>query len=172
MKSTTSLSATLKSNERGTRDQPSAGRITTFIGALAPKSIRRIAFSLVLMVAIAFMGSGCTHVSGGHRIRPEMVSFIRPGLTTKQEVFETLGLPTLELEHGQLLAYAWETTGGIKFSLFVLGQEKAESGPKQTQWSFCVAFDGTARVSRHAIISIAEDEMFGDAVLKWHNQSP
>jgi outer membrane protein assembly factor BamE (lipoprotein component of BamABCDE complex) len=115
--------------------------------------------------------SGCARVSAGYGIQPGTVSFITPGITTKQEVLENLGSPLLDLEGGQLIAYFWETTGQLKASWYWFGRELGQVGPKQSQWAFCVAFDAAERVSRHATISIMNDETVCVAVLKWHAQA-
>ena len=103
--------------------------------------------------------------------RPDTISFITPGITTKQEVLENLGSPLLDLEGGRLIAYYWETTGKLKASWFWFGREGGEIGPKQKQWAFCVAFDVSGRVTRRATISTENDETVRDAVLKWHAQT-
>lgn len=137
----------------------------------AMKAILQRASVLVLALAISVAGCGCASVSAGHRIKPDTISFITPGITTKQEVLENLGSPLFDLEGGRLIAYYWETTGQLKASFFWFGREGGEIGPKQKQWAFCVAFDVSGRVTRRATISTENDETVRDAVLKWHSQT-
>jgi len=124
------------------------------------KAILQRASSLVLALAVSVASSGCTRVSAGYRIKPVMVSFITPGITTKQEVLENLGSPLLDLEAGHLFAYGWETTGQQQASFFWFGREGGQIGPKQKQWAFCVAFDADGQVARRATISTEHDETF------------
>lgn len=137
----------------------------------APIAILQRASSLVLALAVSAATCGCASVSAGYRIKPDAVSFITPGITTKQEVLENLGSPLFDLEGGRLIAYYWETTGQLKASFFGFGPEAGEIGPKQKQWAFCVAFDVGGRVARRATISTKHDETVHDAVLKWHSQT-
>jgi outer membrane protein assembly factor BamE (lipoprotein component of BamABCDE complex) len=137
----------------------------------AMKAILPRASALVLALAVSVASCGCASVSAGHRIGADTISFITPGITTKQEVLENLGSPLLDLEGGRLIAYYWETTGKLKASWFWFGREGGEIGPKQKQWAFCVAFDVSGRVTRRATISTENDETVRDAVLKWHAQT-
>ena len=84
------------------------------------KAILQLTSSLVLALAVCVANSGCARVSAGHRIKPGMVSFITPGITTKQELLENLDSPLLDLEGGHLIAYCWETTGQQQASFFSL----------------------------------------------------
>ena len=126
---------------------------------------------LALVSVLAFVGNGCAVVTGGHRITPTMVSFIRSGITTRQELLENLGPPTLDLEDGRLIAYTWETTGQQYASFFFVDRHWGEIGPRQRQWAFCVAFDKTERVAHRATICCGQEETLRAATLSWYRRS-
>ncbi|GDY22786.1 hypothetical protein LBMAG56_41330 [Verrucomicrobiota bacterium] len=110
-------------------------------------------------------------MTGGRPIKPSATAFVTDGTTTGREVIENLGPPLLELEHGCLLVYSWETSSHLHFTIYTLGRETGEAGPKPKQWVFCVATDRFDRVLRHATITAAENESVRDTAFAWYRKA-
>mgnify|MGYP006278556893 CR=1 FL=1 len=73
------------------------------------------AYSLAFLVLIT---TGCLlipmperKVLAGHKITDEDTSFIKIGVTTRNDVIRELGQPSLEFEDQRIAAYTWEVVG-------------------------------------------------------------
>ena len=80
-------------------------------------------FWFTLLIALLFV-EGCVmlpiptgddKVLAGRKISEEQLSPIRPGITTKKEVVERLGEPTVIWEDERIFAYNWQMRWGILF---------------------------------------------------------
>jgi hypothetical protein len=81
----------------------------------------------------------------GRRIKPEDVTFIQPGMTSRDEVISNLGVPTVDLSDLRVLVYVWieyrgQWVGAIPGLLF--------TAPRTAEWALLVAIDENNRVVR------------------------
>jgi len=79
----------------------------------------------------------------GRRIKPEDVAFIKPGITSRDEVISNLGVPTVDLSDLRTLVYVWielkeQWVGVIPGLLF--------TAPRTADWTLLVAIDENDRV--------------------------
>jgi len=51
----------------------------------------------------------------GKQVKDEQLSFLAPGVTTRQEVIERLGNPAVIWEDARVFVYRWEMRQGILF---------------------------------------------------------
>ena len=95
----------------------------------------------------------------------ERTAFIRNGVTTREEVVETLGPPLHELESERTFAYYWEIEG-LRVSYSVFGKSNEIDG-KFERWLFVVRLDDNNRVNRHGKTRQLETETAREAILRW-----
>ena len=110
-------------------------------------------FSLSLLLG-ALAIAGCVPVPSyiaspsdeplaGRRFKPEDVAFIKPGITSRNEVISNLGVPTVDLSDLRILVYVWidlkEDWGIVRRT------------PRTADWALLVAIDENNRVVRLGI---------------------
>ena len=84
----------------------------------------------------------------GRRIKPEDVAFIKPSMTSRDEVIANLGVPTFDLSDLRILAYAWTEPGGVWVGVIPFG---VFTVPRTADWALLVAIDENNRVARLGI---------------------
>ena len=62
----------------------------------------------ILAISSIYLG-GCafSSISHGTEITEKELASIKPGVTTKKEIYRTFGEPTKSLENGRLLFFSW-----------------------------------------------------------------
>ena len=70
----------------------------------------------ILAISSIYLGGCAFHsLSHGTEISEKELSEIKPGITTKKEVYNTFGEPTKSLEGGSLLFFSWTRGGNMAF---------------------------------------------------------
>jgi outer membrane protein assembly factor BamE (lipoprotein component of BamABCDE complex) len=98
----------------------------------------------ILAVSIMFLG-GCSFgsISHGSEIAEQELTDIKPGVTTKKEIYRTFGEPTKIVENGAIFFYSWTRGGQSSF----LGMGSTETDTK----SLMIEFDNDGIVKEHRI---------------------
>jgi|CXWL01.1.fsa_nt_gi hypothetical protein len=79
----------------------------------------------------------------GRRIKPEHVAFIKPGITTRDEVISTLGAPTVDLSDLGILVYVWKE---LKEQWVGVAPGFLFTSPRTADWALLVAMGENNRV--------------------------
>ena len=117
-------------------------------------SATRILFVLIIPIlflqgcGILPIPTGGDKVLAGDQITNDELSFIRPGITTKKEVVERLGEPTVFWEDERIFAYNWQMRLGILLWFYV-GTGGAEDITKK--YVLLIRFDPNDRVERFEV---------------------
>ena len=100
--------------------------------------------SVVLIILGLFL-SGCSFgsISHGSEISEQQLTDIKPGVTTKKDVYRTFGEPTKTVEEGTIFFYSWTRGGQSSF----LGMGSTETDTK----SLMIEFDNEGVVKEHRI---------------------
>jgi len=88
-------------------------------------------------------------VLAGKPVREEQLSFLKPNITTKQDVIERLGNPNVIWEDVRVFAYNWDMRQGILFwavGAYYSGGMGTEDIPKH--YALLIQFDEQDRVQR------------------------
>lgn len=114
--------------------------------------IRHVGFFGILVAMILCLSTGCLiipvdyHDRGvRHNINTQTRDTLQSGVTTKEEVFLTLGEPDFASEDGQRLGYAWTK---VK-ALIIWASYGGSGGGEEVKRSYVldVSFDASNRVS-------------------------
>lgn len=104
----------------------------------------------------------------GKKVLEEQVSFLTPGVTTKQEVLERLGNPTVIWENACVFAYRWEMRQGILFwavGAYYSGALGMTDLPKK--YLFLVSFDERDRVRQFGRKVCPSYRSYPDCLTEW-----
>ena len=84
-------------------------------------------FSLAVLAILSIYLGGCafSSISHGTEITEKELASIKPGVTTKKEIYRTFGEPTKSLENGSLLFFSW--TRGDQQAFLGLGATDTET---------------------------------------------
>ncbi|MBP2673171.1 MAG: hypothetical protein H6Q84_11 [Deltaproteobacteria bacterium] len=80
-------------------------------------------------------------------IDEKTLSFIVPGVTTKDDVIGKIGFPSRMLRGGAVYGYDWETASWL---VILAGYTTAAAGVLEKNHVLLIAFDGNGRVVRTA----------------------
>jgi hypothetical protein len=119
----------------------------------------------ISIFALLIACGGCSHTRTGLSMTDERTAFIRNGVTTREEIVETLGPPLHDLKSERTFAYYWEIEGP-SFSYGFLGKSHEIDG-KFDRWLFIVRLDDSNRVNRHGKTRQLETETVTEAILRW-----
>lgn len=99
---------------------------------------------IILAILSMFLG-GCSFgsISHGSEITEQQLTDIKPGITTKKDIYRTFGEPTKVVENGAIFFYSWTRGGQSSF----LGMASTETDTK----SLMIEFDGDGVVKEHRI---------------------
>jgi hypothetical protein len=125
----------------------------------------RNGLGIISIFALLIACGGCSHTRTGLSMTDERTAFIRNGVTTREEIVETLGLPLHDLKSERTFAYYWEIEGP-RMSYSVLGKPNEIDG-KFHRWLFIVRLDDSNRVNRHGKTRQLETETATEAILRW-----
>ena len=104
----------------------------------------------------------------GKVIQSEQVSFIRPGLTTRQEVTNRLGCEFRDSPRAPALAYSWEIPGG-RGLWWLACMEGGVSG--EFEWSywraFFVLFDADDVVAETKFVRLGGKKSLDEQLEQW-----
>ena len=80
----------------------------------------------ILAISSIYLG-GCafSSISHGTEISEKELGEIKPGITTKKDIYKTFGEPTKSLEGGSLLFFSWTRGGAVAF--MGLGSHETET---------------------------------------------
>jgi|WetSurMetagenome_2_1015567.scaffolds.fasta_scaffold215075_1 hypothetical protein len=128
----------------------------------------RSGLGIISIIALLFGCGGCLHTRSGLSMTDERTAFIRNGVTTREEIVETLGPPLHDLRPERTFAYYWEIEGpSLSYSVF--GKSNEIDG-KFDRWLFIVRLDESNRVDRHGKTRQLETETAREAILRWLEQ--
>ncbi|HIB43050.1 MAG TPA: outer membrane protein assembly factor BamE, partial [Nitrospina sp.] len=84
-------------------------------------------FSLAVLAILSIYLGGCafSSISHGTEITEKELANIKPGVTTKKDVYRTFGEPTKSLENGSLLFFSW--TRGDQQAFMGMGATDTET---------------------------------------------
>ena len=98
----------------------------------------------VFIISALFL-SGCSFgsISHGSEITEQQLTELKPGVTTKKDIYRTFGEPTKVVENGAIFFYSWTRGGQSSF----LGMGSTETDTK----SLMIEFDDDGIVKEHRI---------------------
>jgi len=99
----------------------------------------------IFLTILSMLLGGCSFgsISHGSEISEQQLTDIKPGVTTKKEVYRTFGEPTKTVEGGTIFFYSWTRGGQSSF----LGMGSTETDTK----SLMIEFDNEGVVKEHRI---------------------
>lgn len=99
---------------------------------------------IIFTILSIFLG-GCSFgsISHGSAISEQELTDIKPGVTTKKDIYRTFGEPTKVVENGSIFFYSWTRGGQSSF----LGMGSTETDTK----SLMIEFDNDGIVKEHRI---------------------
>jgi outer membrane protein assembly factor BamE (lipoprotein component of BamABCDE complex) len=101
--------------------------------------------SLAILAILSIYLGGCafSSISHGTELTEKDLADIKPGVTTKKEIYRTFGEPTKSLENGSLLFYSW--TRGDQAAFLGMGSTDTETK------SLMIEFDDENLVKDHRL---------------------
>jgi len=91
-------------------------------------------WAILAISGICLGGCAFSSISHGTEITEKELASIKPGVTTKRDIYRSFGEPTKSLENGALLFFSW-TRGGAS-ALMGMGSTDTETK------SLMIEFDG------------------------------
>ena len=82
-------------------------------------------WAVLAILSIYLGGCAFSSISHGTEISEKGLSEIKPGITTKKDIYNTFGEPTKSLEGGSLLFFSWTRGGAVAF--MGLGSHETET---------------------------------------------
>ena len=81
---------------------------------------------IILTILSIFLG-GCafSSISHGSEVTEQQLAEIKPGVTTKKDIYRTFGEPTKVVENGEIFFYSWTRGGASAF--MGMGSEETET---------------------------------------------
>ncbi len=127
---------------------------------------------LILIIPVLFV-QGCyilpiptgeDKVLAGDEVTNEELNFIRPGITTKKEVVERLGEPTVIWEDERIFAYDWQMRWGI-----LLWAHYPSSGVEDiaNKYVLLIRFDPNDQVERFEATERSNFDSYGEHLENW-----
>lgn len=107
-------------------------------------------------------------VLAGKQVKDEQLSFLAPGVTTRQEVIERLGNPAVIWEDARVLVYRWEMRQGILFwavGAYYSGALGMTDLPKK--YLFLIRFDEQDRVQSYEQTVCPPYRSYSDCLTEW-----
>lgn len=112
-------------------------------------------------------------VLAGKPVTEEQLAFLAPQVTTKREVIDRLGSPSVIWEDARVFAYNWEMRQGILFWAvggYGGGAVGAEDIPKR--YALLILFDAQDRVERFERAVRPASVSYGKFIERWLKRSP
>ncbi len=111
-------------------------------------------------------------VIAGDQMTNKELNFIRPGITTKEEVVERLDDPDVIWQEERIFAYNWQTTWGVLLWAvgYAHGGVAAGAGAEdigQKNYVLLIRFDPNDRVERFEATKRSESDSYGEHLKKW-----
>jgi outer membrane protein assembly factor BamE (lipoprotein component of BamABCDE complex) len=107
-------------------------------------------------------------VLSGKQVKEEQLSFLSPSITTKQDVLERLGNPTVIWEDARVFVYRWEMRQGILFwavGAYYSGALGMTDLPKK--YLFLIRFDEQDRVRLFEKTVCPPYRSYADCLIEW-----
>jgi hypothetical protein len=137
---------------------------------------------LWLSGCIGYLPTPTLHEDYGMKITPEMVRFVRPGITARAEVIAHLGTNYVSLPQDRAMGYPWETKGlSFEWYFVMMGwdggySEKTdcETSPTGARWqAFFLAYDDHAVVRATCFKKLTTNNKSLDEQLdRWQSRLP
>lgn len=98
-----------------------------------------------LLVILAMFLNGCafSSVSHGSEMTEKQLTDLKPGITTKKDIYRSFGEPTKIVENGSIFFYSWTRGGSSAF----LGMGSTTTDTK----SLMIEFDNDNILKEHRI---------------------
>jgi hypothetical protein len=136
----------------------------------------RIRLALTFFLAAMTAQTGCLAVPiptgeqtpAGKPVSQEQVAFLTPGVTTKEEVTEHLGSPSMIWEEARLFSYDWAVRRGVL--VWVAGGGYSGAGgiaDISEHRSLLIQFDEHYRVRRFGSAVRPGYQSYGDFLREW-----
>ena len=109
----------------------------------------------------------------GKPVTEEQLAFLAPKVTTKREVLERLGSPSVIWDDARVFAYNWQMRQGILIWAvggYGGGAMGAEDIPKR--YVLLILFDGNDRVERFERAVRPASVSYGKFIERWLKRSP
>jgi hypothetical protein len=108
----------------------------------------------------------------GRRIRPEDLAFLKPGITTRDEVVSKLGAPTLDLSDLGILSYVWIELKEDWAAIWALPNPRLPLAgvfftPRTGDWALFVATDENGYVVRAGLDQRKPRDSIRSQARKW-----
>ena len=136
-------------------------------------------FLFIMIIPLLFI-QGCImlpipseKVIAGDQMTNKELNFIRPGITTKEEVVERLDDPDMIWEKERIFAYNWQMRWGVLLWAFAVGNVgggAADAGAEdigQKNYVLIIRFDPNDRVERFETTKRSESDSYGEHLKKW-----
>ncbi len=80
-----------------------------------------------VLAILSLFASGCSFgsISHGSEISEQQLTEIKPGVTTKKDIYRTFGEPTKVVENGDIFFYSW--TRGGQSSFLMMGSTETDT---------------------------------------------
>jgi hypothetical protein len=133
-------------------------------------------FLFIMIIPLLFI-QGCImlpipseKVIAGHQMTNKELNFIRPGITTKEEVVERLDDPDMIWQEERIFAYNWQTTWGVLLWVVAAGYGYGDYGAEdigQKNYVLLIRFDPNDRVERFEATKRSKSDSYGEHLKKW-----
>lgn len=136
---------------------------------------------ITLVIIVPFLAFGClvvpvplpeNKVLSGNEVEKEALSFVITETTTKQEVVEALGPPSIHIMGENIYVYDWVKRQAIVLWAVLLGQG-ADGGMEEIGKHYVLffRFDENDHVIDYEITSRSKFESYSDHLLDWIKES-
>ena len=131
-----------------------------------------------MLGAMAILVSGCIvpiptpngPITGGIEVRQADLAFLQPGNTTKEEVLQHLGQPTIIWRDENTLIYRWVQTMGLLFWGVTSGYSGAFGAMEiKADYAYLVRFDATDHFISSETVRTPRSKAFGKFLLDWRD---
>jgi outer membrane protein assembly factor BamE (lipoprotein component of BamABCDE complex) len=99
--------------------------------------------SILAILSILLGGCSFGSISHGTEVGENELADIKPGITTKKDIYRTFGEPTKIVENGTIFFYSW--TRGSQASFLFMGSTDTDTK------SLMIEFDSDGIVKEHRI---------------------
>jgi hypothetical protein len=137
---------------------------------------------IAALIAIAGIPAGCIiipvplpedTVLAGNPVTPEQTAFIVPGVTTRAEVVERLGPPSILWDDARVIIYDWEMRAGVVILLAGgPGGGSVADLDISAHYLVIMEFDEEDRVLRFERTKHDSLQSFSEFLLAWKNAGP
>jgi hypothetical protein len=109
-----------------------------------------VLWSLATLVAVLLFLTGCaTPIVGAKK---DLLEFLRPGHTTREEVLTTLGQPSGAFEQEKILTY--RLGHDEKQGYYIIGPKQQLMSWESVRYSLVLVFDSNGMLRKHSLVDV------------------